>query len=238
MRVAAALSFTTVLALVPLVTVIFSMLSLFPVFATWTHSLELFVFTHFVPAAGDAVRQYISEFSAQAGKLTAVGLGLLLSSLLLLVTIESAFNNIWHVRQGRNWLQCLITYWAVISLGPLLSDRLLPADVTRLIFRYLPLVLELLAFMLFYFAIPNAKIQLRHAFAGSVTATAAFELAKSGFALYILNFNSYQLIYGALSTIPIFLLWVYRSWIVLLLGALVAAVLGARTPPATAPSAA
>ena len=248
-RVASALSFTTVLALVPLVTVIFSMLSLFPVFEKWSGSLENFMFNNFVPAAGDVVKGYLHEFSDSAGKLTVVGLlFLLISSLFLLSTIEDAFNDIWRVRKGRKVFQRLMVYWAVITLGPMLiimslsmsstllsmsvfSTQSIVAGLTQFLLRYLPILLELGAFMLFYHAIPNVDIRFRHAFIGGIIATVLFELAKLGFGYYILNFNSYQLIYGALATIPIFLLWVYLSWLVLLIGALVAAVYHDKTRP-------
>ena len=97
--------------------------------------------------------------------------------------------------------------------------------------RYLPFLLELGAFILFYKAIPNTDVSLRHAFIGGVVATVLFEAAKFGFAAYILNFRSYQLIYGALATVPIFFLWIYLSWLVMLVGAVVAAVLKFRSSP-------
>lgn len=242
-RVASALSFTTLLALVPLVTVIFSMLSLFPVFEQWSGSVEAFLFQNFVPAAGDTVKDYLHQFSDQAGKLTAVGLViLLLSSLLLLATIEDAFNDIWRVHRGRVLFQRLLVYWAVITLGPLLitvslsmsstllsmrafSDQSLIVGATQFLLRYLPILFELGAFVLFYKAIPNTEVKFSHALVGGTVATILFELAKMGFAFYILNFRSYQLIYGALSTIPIFFVWVYLSWLVMLIGAVVASTL-------------
>ena len=242
-RVASALSFTTLLALVPLVTVVFSMLSLFPVFETWSVKVEDFLFSQFVPTAGDAVRQYLHEFSGKAGQLTAVGLlFLLLSSLLLLATIEDSFNDIWQVTQGRQLFHRLLVYWAVITLGPVLitaslsmssallsltafSNHSILAGATSEVLRYLPFLLELGAFILFYKAIPNTDVSIRHAFIGGVVATVLFEFAKYGFAAYILNFRSYQLIYGALATVPIFFLWIYLSWLVMLVGAVVAAVL-------------
>jgi len=245
-RVASALSFTTLLALVPLVTVIFSMLSLFPVFEYWSGSLEAFLFENFVPAAGDTVKTYLHQFSDKAGKLTAVGLIILLAgSLLLLATIEDAFNDIWRVHRGRVLFQRLLVYWAVISLGPLLitvslsmsstllsmrvfADQSLIAGATRSVLRYLPVLFELGAYILFYKAIPNTEVKFRHAVIGGIVATILFELAKLGFAFYILNFRSYQLIYGALSTIPIFIIWIYLSWIVMLVGAVVAATLKQR----------
>ena len=243
-RVASALSFTTLLAIVPLVTVIFSMLSLFPVFEQWSGAVEGFLFQNFVPAAGDTVKDYLHEFSSKAGKLTAVGLGILmLSTLLLLATIEDAFNDIWRVHRGRVLFQRLLVYWAVITLGPLMitislsmsstllslkifTDQSLLAGATKLILGYLPFLFELGAYVLFYKAIPNRDVKIGHALIGALVATLLFEAAKYGFAYYILNFRSYEVIYGALSTIPIFIIWVYLCWIVMLVGAEVTATLG------------
>ncbi|WP_424947218.1 YihY family inner membrane protein [Candidatus Spongiihabitans sp.] len=245
---AAALSFTTLLALVPLVTVIFSMLSLFPVFGEWSSDIETFLFENFMPAASETVKGYILEFSDKAGKLTAVGLVfLLLSSLFLLATIEDAFNEIWKIRKGRDWFLRLIVYWSVLTLGPVLiaislsmSSALLSMSVfseqpvvvgfTQLLLKYLPILFELCAFMLFYQAIPNLEIRVRDSFVGGVVATVLFEALKLGFGIYLLNFNSYQRIYGALATIPIFFLWIYLCWLVLLAGALVAAILREKRP--------
>ena len=244
-RVASALSFTTLLALVPLLTVIFSMFSLFPVFENWTGQLETYVFQHFVPAAGETVKGYLFSFSENAGKLTAVGLlFLMISSLLLLATIEDTFNDIWRVTRGRNMVQRLLVYWAVLTLGPILiavslsmssallslsliADQTVIAEATQNILSLLPLLLELVSYLVCYMAIPNTTVKFRHALVGAITATIFFELSKIGFAYYIVNFKSYQLIYGALATIPIFFLWVYLSWIVMLVGAQVTAVLKA-----------
>ena len=246
---AASLSFTTLLALVPLVTVIFSMLSLFPVFGEWSSDIEAFLFENFVPAASEAVKGYILEFSDKAAKLTAVGLVfLLLSSLLLLATIEDAFNEIWKIRKGRDWFLRLMVYWSVLTLGPLLlaislsmSSALLSMSVfseqpvvvgfTQLLLKYLPILFELCAFMLFYQVIPNLKIRVRDSFMGGIVATVLFEALKLGFGIYLLNFNSYQRVYGALATIPIFFLWIYLCWLVLLVGALVAAILREKRSP-------
>ena len=239
---ASALSFTTLLALVPLVTVIFSMLSIFPVFGEWSGAVENFLFENFVPTAGEAVKSYLLDFSSKAGKLTAFGLVfLLISSLLLLSTIEDAFNKIWKVPKGRNWFQRLIVYWSVLTLGPLLiaislsmssallsmsifAEQSVIASFTESLLRFMPLVFELLAFLLFYQAIPNIDTRMKYSFYGAIVATILFELSKVGFGYYILNFNSYQRIYGALATIPIFFVWIYLCWLVLLAGALVSAV--------------
>jgi membrane protein len=240
---ASALSFTTLLALVPLIAVLFSTISLFPVAGEWADEVEAFLFENFVPAAGETVRGYLIEFSSQVGKLTAFGLVfLLVSSLMLLATIEDAFNDIWKVSKRRNWFQRLLIYWSVLTLGPILitlslsmssallsmsvfAEQKLVAGFTQLLLQYLPFLFEVCAFMLFYQAIPNLEVRFRDSFIGAIVATILFEIAKFGFALYIINFNSYQLIYGALATIPIFFLWIFLSWLVLLAGALVAATL-------------
>jgi membrane protein len=245
-RVASALSFTTLLSLVPLITVIVSTLSMFPVFETWTETVETFIYQNFVPTAGESVKGYLHEFSDKAGELTAVGLVfLMISSLLLLATIEDAFNDIWRIQQGRPFFQRLIIYWTVITLGPLLtaislsmssamlstmifSNQSLLADATQFVLRYIPILFELGAYVLFYKAIPNTEVKFHHALIGAVIATILFELTKQGFAFYISNFKSYQLIYGALAIIPIFFIWVYLCWLVMLVGAVIAAVLKTR----------
>ena len=242
-RVASALSFTTLLAIVPLVTVVFSMLSLFPVFEEGSISAETFLFNNFVPAAGEVIRDNLHTFSQKAGELTLFGLVfLMVSSLLMLATIEDAFNDIWRVRRGRVFFQRLLVYWAVLTLGPILiiaslsmSSTLLSmvffmkesliVDATTVLLRYLPILFELVAYILFYTAIPYTEVKFRHALAGAVVATILFELAKMGFVFYIINFRSYELIYGAISTIPIFIVWVYLSWLVMLVGAEVAALM-------------
>ncbi len=243
-RVASALAFTTLLALVPLLTVVFSTLSLFPVFESWSGSIEGFIYKNFVPQLGDQIQTYLHDFSSKAGQLTVWGLiFLLVSTLTLLATIEDVFNDIWNVDSGRPWGQRLLVYWAMLTLGPILiavslsissyflsmaafSDASVLAGLRTTLFRALPFILELAAFVLFFSMVPNCDVKIRHALAGGLVATIMFELAKYGFGLYLLHFNSYQLIYGAVAVLPIFLVWVYLSWLVVLIGATVAAALG------------
>lgn len=244
LSIASSLSFTTMLALVPLITVIFSTFSLFPVFETWSTKIENYVFQSFVPTAGEQIQEYLVDFSQKAGRLTAVGLlTLFVSSLMLLFTIENAFNQIWGIVKGRKLFQRLITYWAVLTLCPILiavslsmSSALLSSEfvnqqtivqgITQVVLQYLPWILEVLAFVLFYKAIPNTDVNIWHALCGGIIATIMFESAKLGFAFFIINFNNYQLIYGALATIPIFLIWIFLSWLVMLIGAVIVAELG------------
>ena len=240
---AAALAFTTVLALVPAAAVTLSMLSVFPVFEEWSRELENFVYRNFVPAAGDVVQSQLEEFIGQTGRLTAFGLlVLLLSALLLLFTIEETLNKIWRVVDSRTIIQRILSYWAVLTLAPLLMGASLSltsylvstafdgdGDATQVrnaFLAVLPFLFVVLAFVLLYMAVPNKRIKFKDAFIGGVTAGLLFEVTKRGFTWYISNFHSYEVIYGALSSIPIFLIWVYLSWLVVLIGAEVTAALG------------
>jgi membrane protein len=241
LRTAASLAFTTLLALVPLLTVVVSVLSMFPLFEQWREAIEHFLYDNFVPAAGDTISQYLHEFSSQAGRLTAIGLiFLFLSALLLLATIEDAFNDIFRVRSGRSFLQRIVVYWAMITLGPLfmvaslsvtsyllslpiISATAVGASFDQLLLWALPPLFELLAFLLMYSVIPNRPIKASHAVIGALVATLLFEVAKRGFVVYMGNVTTYQVLYGALGVIPVFLIWLYISWLVTLFGGFVTA---------------
>ncbi len=243
-REASALSFSTILALVPLLAVVFSALSLFPIFETWSGAIQDFIYRNFLPALGDQVQQYLQEFSANTGQLTLWGLiFLLVTSLTLLATIEDAFNEIWQVKSGRSIGIRILVYWAMLTLGPILiaaslsmSSYLLsasilqePGIVTSLktqLLSFLPFILELVAFVLFYLAVPNCEVRFKHALIGGVMAALLFELAKFGFTQYLLRVTTYQLIYGALAALPVFLIWIYLSWLVVLIGAYITAAFG------------
>lgn len=240
---AAALAFTTILALVPAAAVTFSMLSVFPVFEQWSVELENFVYQNLVPAAGDVVQTQLQEFISHTARLTAFSLFfLLISALLLLFTIEETLNKIWRVEDSRSLIQRILSYWAVLTLAPLLMGASLSltsyivstalegegdvAQARSIFLAVLPFLFVVLAFVLLYMAVPNKPIKFRHALVGGVTAALLFELTKRAFTWYVSNFHSYEVIYGALSSIPIFLIWVYVSWLVVLVGAEVTAVLG------------
>ncbi len=247
-RVASALAFSTLLALVPLLTVAFSTLSLFPVFDQWSGAIEAFLYRNFVPQLGDQVQVYLHEFSANAGGLTVWGLiFLIISTLFLLATIEDSFNDIWQVHEGRPLVQRLLVYWAMLTLGPILisislsvssylfslsvvSDQAVLVGIKSHLLSSLPFVLELMAFVFFYSVVPYCDVQFRHALVGGIVATILFELAKMAFGLYLINFNSYQRIYGAIAILPVFFIWIYLSWLVVLIGAYVAAIFGNKQP--------
>lgn len=241
--VAGALSYTTVFALVPLATAVFGVLSAFPVFESWTKALSDFVFSNFVPGSARAVEKYLTEFAGSASRMTMVGvITLLVIALWTMASIEATFNQIWRVKTLRPRVTRFLVYWTVLTLGAIAAVTTLalthylfqlPAlagtdaqSFAQWLWRLVPTVVELAAFTLAYIVIPNRTVAFRHALAGGVLATALFEAAKWGFALYLRN-TSYQQIYGALAVAPIFLFWLYLSWLVVLLGASFAASLSA-----------
>jgi membrane protein len=242
-RAAGALSFTTLFALVPLMTVAFAMFSVFPMFQRLREMIKDFIYNNFVPAAGDVVERYLDQFIANAGRLTIWGLLFVLATaFMLMLTIEHAFNDIWHARESRKRLHRLLAYWALLTLGPVLigvsltltsqvaalplfAQPAMLGGVRHLLFDLLPVVLEVLAFVLLYTVVPSRAVRIRHALAGSLFAATLFEIAKRAFGYYVSQFTSYRVIYGAVATLPVFLLWIYLSWLVVLLGAVVTATL-------------
>jgi len=244
-RVAGALSFTTLLAIVPLTAVTVSVLSMFPVFSSWMNVIQEFIYSNFVPAAGDVVEKYLTQFAAKAGRLTAVGIAfLVLTSVLLMATIEQAFNDIWRVRLTRKIVYRFLAYWALLTLGPILiatslilTTNLFTAlpftvrtDTTLLasaLDTILPWILEFGAALLLYTVVPSISVPWRHALVGATVAVVLLELAKGLFAAVMKYFiHSYQIVYGTVAALPIFLLWIYLSWSIILLGAIVTATLG------------
>jgi membrane protein len=237
MRAAGVLSYTTLLAVVPLGTVVFGLLAAFPVFQEVRSTIEEFVFTHFIPTSGEVVREHISQFTAQARQLTVPGaIMLFVTALMTLAAIDQALNRIWQAEGHRRGLMGFLIYWAILTLGPLLiaasvglSSYLfslpLLADAERHIglkshlLDIAPFVLAAIAITLLYLIVPNQRVRFRSAIIGGILGALFFEAAKGGFALYIENFPTYQIIYGAFSAVPLFLIWIYIVWALLLLGA-------------------
>lgn len=233
---AASLTYTTLFAVVPTMTVTFSIISMVPAFHELGGELQNFIFRNFVPSTGATLLSYLTAFSEQARQLTWVGvIFLVVTALMMMLTIEKAFNTIWRVRQPRRGVSSFLIYWAILSLGPLLlgagfaistyvaslamlagPDALF--DVAWLI-RSAPLLLEVAAFTLLYAVVPNTRVPLRHALAGGLFSALLVEAAKKLFSLYVGAFPTYQLIYGAFATVPLFLLWIYVCWLIVLLGA-------------------
>lgn len=241
---AGTLSFTTVFALVPLTTAVFGILSAFPVFEQWSKSLTDFVFANFVPAAAQAVQNYLLDFAGNASRLTSAGvLALVVSALLMMSSVEESFNRIFRAPPRRRRLARFVVYWTVLTLGPILVAASLgltsyiaalpgvgaAADELHLgerLLRLLPTAVTCGALTLAYLVIPNAPIRFRHAVTGGVLASVLFELTKHGFAQYLAR-ASYEQVYGVLAAVPIFLVWIYLSWVVVLVGASISASLSA-----------
>lgn len=233
---ATVLTYTTLFAVVPIMTVTFTLLSAIPSLEHVSADIQNFVFQHFIPSTGMVVQEHLAEFSRQASHLTIVGIGMLfVTALLMLLSIEKAFNHIWRVRQERKGVMSFLRYWAVLSLGPLLlgagfaiSSYLASMQmfssaasyVSGLVpgMRLVTFVFTSLAFTLLYVTVPNCKVPLRAGLAGGLFAAFLFELAKRAFGIFISSFSSYTLVYGAFAALPVFLIWVYLSWSIILLG--------------------
>ncbi|WP_395683221.1 virulence factor BrkB family protein [Dokdonella sp.] len=245
LQTAGALSFTTVFALVPLTAAVLGVLAAFPGFAGWREQLAHWVFQNFVPAAGDTVQGYLTQFADNASQATAVGvLVLLFSAVSLMMSIEDAFNRIWRVQVARRAGARFIVYWTALTLGPLLLVAALAISsyafalpfigaaeaqfsIKARVLSILPFLLVWSALIAAYAVIPNRRVRLRHALLGALIAAVLFELAKRGFALYATSYASYQQVYGALAMVPIFIFWIYLSWAIVLFGASITASLNA-----------
>jgi len=230
------LTFVSLLALVPLATVVFALFAAFPVFSDVSVQLRHFIFDNFVPAAGTVVEDYLERFVSNVSRMTAVGaIGLIITALLLIHSIDSALNTIWRSTKKRPLVFSFAVYWMVLTLGPLLAGASLvmssyllsvhwlnDTGLTHLldpILRLLPLLLSVLAFWLLYSIVPTCAVPGWDAFCGALVAGVLFELGKKAFSLYVTAFPSYQMIYGVLAVIPILFLWMYWTWCIVLLGA-------------------
>lgn len=233
---ASALTYTTLFAVVPLVTVSYSMLAIIPAFQGAGEVIQQWVLENFVPATGEVVYEYLNDFTSQARRLTAVGvIFLIITSIMMMKNIEDALNRIWRVDEPRKGVSSFLLYWAVLSLGPLLVGLgfVITSYITALpvytsatdfvgpnrVISFLPILFSMIAFTLLYTAVPNCSVPIRYALAGGLFAAIMFELAKRGFAFFVTQFPSYELIYGAFAAFPMFLAWIYISWIIILMGA-------------------
>jgi membrane protein len=233
--IAAELSYITLLALAPTFAVVFPFAAAFPVFRDTGQRIEDFIFANFLPATGAVLQEYLDQLAVRAATLTVPGLLFLLATVLIaMATIERSFNDIWRVENRRGVFPRLVVYWAVITLGPLLvgagllmTSYLASLPLLRpggdafvsLLLAWLPALLSFLAFTLLYAVVPNRRVPLRHALIGAASAALLFEAAKAAFTGYVSRFTSYESFYGALSVLPVFLTWLYVSWVIVILGA-------------------
>jgi membrane protein len=242
MRTAAALSFTTVLGLVPLFTVAFVYVARHPLFERWLGALERFLVRHLLPGSGAAVRPYLEDFTAKAANLQGIGIAIVVvTAVFLIATIEREINAIWGTREPRSLVRRLAVYAVGITLGPLaigaavystnwlleasLAAELVTQPAVSAIATPVAIGLATLFFTLLYAVLPARRVPLHVAAAGGLVAALAFEGAKRGFVLYVASVPTYQRVYGALAVLPLFLIWIFVSWIVVLFGAAVTATL-------------
>jgi len=240
LQTASSLAYTTLLSIVPLVGVVFSFFGNLPVFKDISNIIRAFIFGNFVPAFGQTIEEYLIGFSVKASQLTVTGIAVLvLIALLMMATIESSMNHIWNVLVRRNRVARFLVYWTILTLGPVLigaglytTSYLLALPlissvdeslmITSRLLVLLPVLTTSAAFSFMYILIPNCYVNWRNALIGGVTAALFFELAKYSFGVYVKSVPAYQLIYGAIAVIPMFLIWVYVSWLTVLLGAQIA----------------
>lgn len=235
------LAYVSLLSLVPLIAVVFALFAAFPMFADISIQLRHFIFANFLPATGDIIQRYIEQFVANSSRMTLVGAcGLIVTSLLLMYSVDSALNAIWRSTRSRPVLYSFAVYWMILTLGPLLAGTSLVISsyllslrwaselntVIDQMLRIFPLLLSWLAFWLLYSLVPTTRVNGRDALIGAFIAAVLVEAGKKCFALYIAMFPSYQLIYGVLAVIPILFVWVYWSWCIVLLGAEITVTLG------------
>jgi orotidine-5'-phosphate decarboxylase len=242
-QVAAALTFTTLLSLVPLFAVVLSVSTAFPAFQQWIETLQHFVMRNFLPDTGQRlIDTQLSKFAGNAAQLTAIGLVFLgVTALSLMFTVDETFHRLFRIANRRPLVRRLMLYLGVLIVVPLLLGASVsitswivgyslgylggPRWLSIAVLRLVPYVFTCIAFTLLYHVLPGRQVALRHAFAGGLIAALAFELAKQGFAMYLGYFPTYTMIYGAFAVIPIFLLWVYISWLVVVIGATITAIL-------------
>jgi membrane protein len=241
-QIAASLTFTTLLAIVPLITVTLTLIAAFPVFRHLIEEIQQFVLENMLPESADMIAVYAEEFAANAGRLTALGLVILtVTAVMLMMTIERACNDIWRVTHQRSVFQRVLVFWTLLTVGPVLIGASLSltswlvslslglvSDIPGAgvaLLTTVPIVLTSLALALLYLAMPNRRVAFVDALFGGLFAGLVFEAMKRGFAFYITQFPTYRLVYGAFASVPIFLLWIYVSWLVVLCGAVVVAAL-------------
>jgi len=243
LEVAGSLTYTTLLALVPLLTVALAVITAFPVFGAFTSGVDDWLAQNVLPRQiSRAIPMYLAQFAEKAAQLTAVEIVFLaVTALLMMLTIDQALNGIFRVHRERPIAQRLLMYWAVLTLGPILIGLSLSMTsylvsislglakglplVGELLLRVVPFLLTSTALTLLYLWVPYRRVHVEHAVAGGLVAGVLFELMQRGFGLYVARFPTYTAVYGAFAAVPIFLVWLYFSWVVVLLGATFTALL-------------
>ena len=236
LQTSAALAYASLIGLVPLLAIALAIFSAFPVFEAVKDDLQVFIFENFAPHASEPLRERISNFVLATGGLTAVGVvGLAFTSVFMLNKIEDAFNAIFRVNKPRTIIARVMMYWTILTFCPLLigasfsfsghlsevkgwfqREAYVSENNLNLI---IPFIFFSIGFMLLYIAVPNRLVKIKYALIGGVAAAFLFNLLKASFGYFVAAGTAYQVIYGALAALPLFLLWIYLSWTVVLLGA-------------------
>ena len=241
-QIASSLTFTALLAIVPILTVALTLISVFPVFRDLMQTVERFLVRYMLPEPAALVAGYSEQLAENAARLTTFGIAFVfVMAIIVLLTIDRAFNQIWRVPRPRSTTQRVLIYWVLLTVGPPLVGASLSVTywlvgkslglvrgmpiAAEVMLDVVPLLLTATAFTLAYITIPNQRVLVRDALTGGLLAAIAFEAMKRGFAFYITQFPTYKLVYGAFASVPIFLLWIYLSWLVVLIGAVTAAVM-------------
>ena len=250
-QIAASLTFTTLLSLVPLITIALTLFSAFPVFEDFSLQIKMYLLKNLMPEmAGKVITEYMQQFTESAMRLTAVGVVFLaMTAMMLMITIGQAFNTIWRVARPRPLLKRLVVYWAVLTLAPLLIGASLSLTSWLVglsmgyakhvpifgvgVLKILPLLFTTLAFAMLFRLMPNRYVPHTHALIGAIVAALIFESMNRVFGYYVSHFPTYKLVYGAFASVPIFLMWIYLSWLTILVGAVIAASLSHWRTPVT-----
>ena len=227
-RVSASLSYTSLIAIVPLFAIGLSIFSAFPAFESIRGQIQEMLLHNLAPTIGNEVNSYFADFLKASAGLTTIGvISIVITSIMLLSTIENSFNFIFRVSRPRHLTTKITLYWTVITLGPLLLGAAFSIrsyffalsglsedaiNTSFIISALLPSLITILVLMLIYVFVPNKKVRLRNAFCGAVIAMILFSI-------------SYQTLYGALAIIPIFLIWMYLVWAVVIFGAVITSAL-------------
>ncbi|HYD05283.1 MAG TPA: YihY family inner membrane protein, partial [Reyranella sp.] len=240
---AAALGYTSLLAIVPMLTIALAMFAAFPFFADMRGNMVQSLFANLAPSLGATVNTYLNTFMDNAGKATGAGVvGLAVTAILLINTIQTAFDRIFGSTSRKTQWNRFPIYWALLTLGPILfgvsfsistyffqmagkADFYGIGTGVQILGNILPFVLEAAGFALFYRLMPTRPVLIVDAIWGGLAAAFLFEVVKRLFGLYLTYAPTYQALYGALAAIPIFMVWMYVAWVITLFGAEITAAL-------------
>lgn len=236
------LTYSTMLAIVPLIMVAFSVFTIFPIFDEATQTLKAFIYDNFAPNAGEMVEEYLDLFVANSRQMGLVStIGLVVVALMLISNIDNTLNAVWHNCRKRSIFLSFLLYAVILIFAPLVAGSSLAItsylkslelfsengvlSFSQHLLKYAPFFLIWLLFSFVYKFVPNTEVKFCHAAIGALFAGIFFTLGKQAFIWYMTNFPSYQAIYGALATLPIMLVWIHLSWNVVLFGGQFASVL-------------